>query len=596
MIARILALALALPLSATAQSCDSLTPVVARPSAPGSELAALRELPLLAPDGREVRLGELIGDGEALVLCYTGVGCPISQKIAPRLTRLSAAYAERGARFLGINANPQDSRAAIEKEHAELALGFPIFKDFRQELTRALAAKTTTEVFVFDRSGKLRYRGAIDDQYSLGAARPEPTRNFLIQALEAVLAGEEPACAETEPQGCLLTLLPDAELPEAVTWSRDIAPIVQRRCEACHRPDQVGPFPLRTYEEVKGHSKMIASVIAEGRMPPWNADARYDGVFANQRALPAKEKEALLSWIEGGMQRGNPAEDPPPKSWPVGWSIGEPDTVIAMERVMDDGELLPEKGYAVPREGVVDYQYFTAKTDYPEDRWIRSIEVRPGASDVVHHVLVLLDDPANPNSRIDFRTYLAVAVPGDTPSVYPEGYGKRLPAGATIIFQLHYTPNGKERFDRSSLAIRFCDEPPEFEVVTGAVVNDGFEIPPGAKNHEVRSEVLIREDTGLVALFPHMHTRGSDFRYVAHYPDRSEEELLFSHYDFNWQESYLLPDPKFLPAGTRLECIGHFDNSAENPNNPDPGATVSWGEQTFEEMFIGYFDTVKPVE
>ncbi len=595
MIARLLVLACALPIPAAAQSCDSLAPFADRPGASAGELAALREIPLLSPDDREVRLGELIGGAEVLVLCYTGVGCPISQKYAPRLTRLSESYAEWGARFLGINANPQDSRAAIERERDELALGFPIFKDSRQELTRALAARTMTEVFVFDRAGKRAYRGAIDDQYSLGAARPEPTRNYLVQALEAVLASEEPPCAETEPQGCLLTLLDDAE-PTTSTWSRDIAPIVQRRCEACHRPDQVGPFSLRTYEDVKGRSKMIASVIAEGRMPPWNADARYDGVFANQRSLPAKEREAILSWIEGGMQRGNPAEDPPPKSWPEGWSIGEPDVVIAMERVMDDGELLPDKGYAVPREGVVEYQYFTAKTDYPEDRWIRSIEVRPGASDVVHHVLVLLDDPADPNASIDFRTYLAVAVPGDTPSAYPEGYGKRLPAGATIIFQLHYTPNGKERFDRSSLAIRFCDEPPEFEVVTGAVVNDAFEIPPGVKNHEVRSEVTIREDTGLVALFPHMHTRGLDFRYVAHYPDGNEEELLFSHYDFNWQESYLLPDPRFLPAGTRLECIGHFDNSADNPNNPDPLATVTWGEQTFEEMFIGYFDTVKPVE
>jgi hypothetical protein len=267
-----------------------------------------------------------------------------------------------------------------------------------------------------------------------------------------------------------------------------------------------------------------------------------------------------------------------------------------MERELLADEPLPERGFTVPREGTVEYQYFTVQTDYPEDRWIQAIEARPGAADVVHHVLVMVDDPNDERIGFDERSYLTVAVPGDTPSVYPPGYGKRLPAGATLVFQMHYTPNGKERFDRSALGIVFCDEAPVFEVVTDAVVNDRFEIPPGAAAHEVRATRTLGEDTGLLALFPHMHMRGKDFRYLAHFPDGAEEELLFSHYDFQWQESYLLPDPLPLPAGTRLECIGHFDNSSANPNNPDPSATVRWGDQSWEEMFIGYFDTVRPLE
>ena len=570
-------------------------PAVLAPEDTAPDLAALGDVSLLRLDGSEVSLAELL-DESVLVLTYTGVGCPVSGKYAPRLARLSDELAERGVRFLGINANPQDSRAAIAKEREELGLSFPVFKDFRQELTRRLEARTTTEVFVFDGEGQLRYRGAVDDQYSLGASKPKPTKKYLVQAVEAVLAGREPEETATDAPGCLLTLLPHEELPEAVTWSHDIAPIVRKNCEVCHRPGQVGPFSLQTFDQAQGWGEMIASVVEERRMPPWNADEKYKGVFANERRLSVKQKAKILRWVKDGMPRGNPDEEPAPAKWPEGWTIGEPDVVISMERFyFGDAKPIPDEGFAVPREGTVEYQYFAAETDFGEDMWIQAMEVRPGAADVVHHVLIMLDDP-NATSGLNFTSYLAVAVPGDTPSIYPEGYAKRLPAGATLVFQLHYTPNGKERFDRSSFALIFADEPPLFEVVTAAVVNQQFRIPPGASNFEVRSEVSITEDTGVISFFPHMHTRGKDFKYVAHYSDGTDEELLFSHYDFNWQESYIYHDPKLLPPGTTLECVGHFDNSDANPNNPGPDEYVEWGDQTWEEMFIGYYDHVRPLE
>jgi len=215
-------------------------------------------------------------------------------------------------------------------------------------------------------------------------------------------------------------------------------------------------------------------------------------------------------------------------------------------------------------------------------------------------VLVLVDDPAdgplNLNSQEEFMNYLAVAVPGDTPSVYPDGYAKRLPAGATLIFQLHYTPNGKERIDRSQLALIFAEEPPIFEVISDALINTRIRIPAGEANFEVRDQLLLEQDTGIISFFPHMHTRGKDFKYIAHYPGGEQEELLYSDYDFNWQESYIYYDPKLLPAGTTIECIAHYDNSADNPNNPDPTRDVFWGDQTWEEMFVGYFDHVVPLE
>lgn len=594
MLARLPLLLVALLLVPVGQACGS--PALAATS--DARAAELRALELVGADGVARPLGELapgFARGEIVVLTFTEVGCPIAAKLAPRLERLAREFGAGASPvcFLGIDASLQDSPAEIARESAELGRTYPVLADARQELARALGARTTTEVFVFDGTGRLAYRGAVDDQYALGAARPAPGQDFLVSALHALAAGNTPAPAETEAPGCLLTLLPVSERRAPPSYARDVAPILQRRCQSCHRPGAVGPFALSDYDSAKGRARMIANVVAEGRMPPWNADERFDGVFANQRKLTVAEKDTLLAWVAEGMPRGDPADEPAPRAWPEGWSIGTPDAVFSPDYDMLEERSLPSQGYAVPREGVLDYRYFTVKTDYPEDRWISALEVKPGAADVVHHVLIALREPSG---SIDERSYLAVYVPGDTPSVYPAGYAKRLPAGATLVFQLHYTPNGKERFDRSQLALRFASEPPLFEVQTDAVANDDFEIPPGAPAFEVRETMRLGEDTGVVALFPHMHLRGKDFSYVAHFPDGTQKELLFSHYDFQWQESYLLPDPLLLPQGTVLECIAHYDNSKANPANPDPSKTVRWGDQSFEEMFIGYFDKVVPLE
>jgi len=592
---RLFAHALPFLLAPASQACEGPTAAVSA-RAPSGEVAALRAVALVGPDGRTAALGTIapdLGHGRPVVLAFSEVGCPIASKLAPRLETLAAELRARGVTLVTVDATPHDSLAEIAREARELGRTGPVWKDARQELARALEVRTSTEVFLFDGQGGLAYRGAVDDQYSLGAARPAPTRTYLLSAVQAVLAGHAPEVEETEAAGCLLTYLPEEDLAVPVTYARDIAPILQRRCQVCHRPGQVGPFSLTSYEEAKGRSKMIAKVVEEGIMPPWNAHERFDGVFANERRLTPPEKEALRTWIEDGMPRGNPDDEPPLPQWPEGWTIGTPDLVLQPDYDALRKEPLPPEGFLVPREGVVDYQFFTVKTDFPEDRWVQALEVSPGAADVVHHVLIAVQER---NGDIDERSYLGVYVPGDTPSVYPDGYAKRLPAGATLVFQLHYTPNGKERRDLSSLALVFAKEEPLFEVVTDAVINQKFTIPAGAANHEVRETLLLREDTGLVALFPHMHLRGKDFQYIAHFPDGTDQELLYSDYDFQWQESYLLPDPMLLPAGTKLECIGHFDNSAANPNNPDPGSPVRWGEQSFEEMFIGYFDRVVPLE
>ncbi len=570
---------------------------LANPST-GDELGSIR---LVTAEGTPVALSTL-APGRVLVLAYTGIGCPLGARWAPRLVELETSFRARGVRFAGVNANPQDSRAAIAREAQELGFAFPVLKDAHQELTRALGARSTTEVFVLDAERRVRYRGAIDDQHSLEASRPAPSARYLADALEAVLAGREPPIARTEAPGCRLTVLSETDAPLAPTWSEDVAPIVAQRCASCHRPSGGAPFALQTYQQARGWSATIGDVVDEHRMPPWTAHERFAGQFANERSLDPWQRTVLLRWVEQGALEGEVgalARSPLPDG---DWRIGAPDAEFAIQSRLNwngrevESEPLPDEGFAVPRDGVVEYQFFSAETDFASERWVRAIEIRPGAGDVVHHVLVWAEDPEAPGNWLErgaFRSYFAATVPGGSPTVYGKGLAKRLPPGARLVFQIHYTPNGKLRTDRTRVALLFSDEVAPREVRTGAVVNARLRIPAGAADHEVRAEERLEQDVELIALFPHMHLRGKDFRFVAHLPGGEEQDLLQCRFDFNWQDTYEWKEPHRLPRGTVLECIGHYDNSTANLANPDPTQEVEWGDQTFEEMFIGYYDYVR---
>jgi peroxiredoxin len=558
-------------------------PGVASPSDRIGE--TLQDVTLKDLKGQPVKLDDLQGES-VLVIAYTGVGCPIANRYAPRLEALHKKFAAKGVAFVGINANPQDDDDAVSKAVAELGLTFPVLKDDKQELTKLLDAKTSTEAFVVDKARTIRYRGQIDDQYTVGAEKLSPKNKYLEKAIQAVIKGKAPEVARTAAPGCLITRVQPPAEDTKVTYSSHVAAIVQENCQNCHRPKQIGPFPLTTYEAVSGWSAMIYSVLEQNRMPPWNADAAFDGHFVNQRKLAADDKKLLMDWIRDGMPRGNPDEDPPPKKWAKDWRIGKPDKVYSMSST-----------YNVPAEGVVEYKYFTVRTDNATDKWIQAMEARPGAEEVVHHILVFIKDPKSPElitSRIGLEDgFLCATVPGDTPSIFPEGYAKRLPAKATLVFQIHYTPNGKAQQDKCSIGMVFADGLPEREVRTRGIYNFDFEIPAGAENHEVNASYTLAEPMELLSFFPHMHTRGKDWTYVAHLPGGEQKKLLFvPRYDFNWQESYILKQPLPLPKDTKLECIAHYDNSAANFRNPDPSVAVKFGEQTWEEMMIGYIDYV----
>jgi hypothetical protein len=355
---------------------------------------------------------------------------------------------------------------------------------------------------------------------------------------------------------------------------------MQRHCQACHRPGEVAPFSLLTYSQARNWSATIAAVVKDERMPPWNADPRH-GEFANDTRLPDAERKALLAWIEQGCPKGDDKDLPRAIQWPTGWALSNPDLVLTMPEKFTVPAQAPAKG--------IEYQHFTLPTNFTEDVWVQAVEARPGNRAVVHHMLVYIGDKPKPSERDSGDLDVLVSyVPGGKPTVFPPGLAKRIPKGAKLVLEMHYTANGSEQIDQSSIALVFAKDPPKQEFRTRFVSNRKFTIPPHAKNHEVHASTTFDNDAVILTLSPHMHLRGKSFAFRAIYPDQRTEVLLsVPRYDFNWQHTYALKTPLQVPVGTRIECIGHFDNSTANPNNPDPTKAVSWGDQSWEEMMLG---------
>ena len=388
--------------------------------------------------------------------------------------------------------------------------------------------------------------------------------------------------------GCLLVLSSGSasgNRPEKqVTFARDVAPIVFKSCAECHRPGEVAPMSLLTFKDVRPWAKSIREKVIKREMPPWHADAQY-GQWHNDRRLSQSEVETIVAWVDGGSKEGDPKDLPSAPKFIEGWRIGQPDETFS----------IPEQ--AVPAEGVVAYQYLTVPTNFKEDRWITAAEIRSTGRSAVHHVIVFVQDPGG-SGRTD-GNLLAGTAPGEQPTQFREGYGKKIPAGARLIFQIHYTPNGVAARDVTTVGLIYAKQPVKHPVLTRPIMNNRFAIPPGASSHEVKSSFTFQEDAHLVSFMPHMHLRGKDFIYKAVYPDGREQVLLsVPKYDFNWQTYYVPKEPLAIPKGTRIDCVAHFDNSTGNRFNPDPTREVKWGDQTWEEMMIGwasYYNDNPPV-
>jgi hypothetical protein len=367
----------------------------------------------------------------------------------------------------------------------------------------------------------------------------------------------------------------------APTFSKDIAPIFAKNCMGCHRPGEIAPMSLMNYKEVRPWAKSIREKVIKREMPPWHADPAH-GEWSNDRRLSQKDLDTIVAWIDGGSPEGNPKDLPQTPKFASGWQIGEPDMVFYM----------PEE-FTVPAEGAVPYIYFTVPTNFKEDKYIAAMEARAGDLSVVHHIVIYVRDPRESRGRRqDIGTGLLGALsPGMTPFIATPGTAKLIKAGSNIIFQMHYTPSGKETKDRSMVGLKFLKEPVDKVITTTASWDPRFTIPPHAENHEVKASWTAEEDVTIWSFSPHMHLRGKDYLYRAVYPDgRSEILLSVPNYDFGWQVYYYPKTPIRIPKGTKIETVAHFDNSTKNPQNPDPSKAVRFGEQTWEEMMNGFFD------
>jgi peroxiredoxin/mono/diheme cytochrome c family protein len=537
-------------------------------------------------------------DSKLVVVAFLGTECPLAKLYAPRLTALSKEYADQGVTFLGVNSNRQDSITKVAAYARIHEIPFPVLKDAGNQLADQFDALRTPEVFVLDEQRRIRYRGRIDDQYGqhltdsgkrISYQLDKPRRRDLAVALDELLAGEEVSQSLTDAPGCIIGRVPDVKPHGEVTYTNQIARILQDRCVECHRDGEIAPFPLTSYDDVVGWGETIREVVDEGRMPPWFARADMDH-FRNDPRMSDEEKQMIHTWIENGSPQGDPEDLPEPREFVEGWAIPEPDQIIHMRK----------QPYTVPAQGVVDYQYFTADPGWKEDKWITAAECRPDNRAVVHHIIAFIEKPGaktglGTNGIVGFGY-----APGMPPMRLDEGTAIFVPAGSKIVFQMHYTPKGSVQKDRSYMGVVFAEpKDVKYRVSGGIAINPVFEIPPGDGNYEVQSRKRFREAVYLTGMQPHMHLRGKSFRFVAEYPDGTSEVLLdVPRYDFNWQLRYELETPKLMPKGTVMRCIAHFDNSEENLANPDHTKLVRWGDQTWEEMMIGWFTTrhVEPID
>ena len=509
-----------------------------------------------------------LSDASAVVLMAHASSCQEANHAAGVLANLAETYGSKGGEVRLLNSNLDDNRATIRAAMDAEENGLAVLIDDTQLIGESLGFWRAGEAIVID-PGTWRtvYRGDIDG---------------VAATLDAMLDGN-PIPAHIELQESCKVSFPEQELQSthsSISYTDTIAPLLIEKCLACHRPGGIGPWVMSDHNMVLGFSLMMREVLRTQRMPPWHADPHH-GRFKNDRSLSIEEKQTLVHWIEAGAPRGE-GVDPLANfvhDWPE-WDLGTPDVVIDIPAQM------------VPASGVVDYKYPTVTNPLDHDVWVRAADILPGDRAALHHVITTFRPPGQGSGRSRFGGRgsggLGGYVPGSTGSVYPANTGRLLPARSTIRLQMHYTPYGRETTDRSQLGIYLHEEEPLHRLGGRTLINFRFRIPPHTKAHTAKAEHVFKNDVLVYSLLPHSHYRGKASNFVAFYPN-GEEEILLSvpNYDFNWQSTYRLETPKILPAGTRLVHSTTWDNSSQNPANPDPNKEVRWGQQSWAEMLFG---------
>ena len=500
------------------------------------------------------------GDHDAVVILVNG-----GTSLADDGTVLALSYVARdfsgNAQFWVLNPVSADSRSEVANRLQVAGAQMPVLMDESQMTAKSLGAKKLGEVLVINPANReLLYRGSV---------------NGLSAALLA-LPAQSPAVG-------MANLGADIEYVahDTISYTKDIAPILEQNCVSCHRDGAIAPWSMSSHAMVKGWSPMMREVVMTRRMPPGQIDNHVGKPLKDVAGLSVEEQQKLIQWIDQGAPKDGTADPLAGLTFSdAKYSLGEPDIVLSVP---------PQ---TIPATGVIDYRYVPVELNLDRDVWIRGIEFVPGDRQVLHHVITYLSSPADKSDVEEAEEQgqnLGGFAPGRQPDTFEDNSGRLIPAGSNLLLQMHYTTSGRETVDATEVGLFLHDEPPAYVMSGGVAGQRRFIIPPGAKEHKLRGEQLIEKDAYLYEMMPHMHFRGKYMSYTAEYPDGTSELLLsVPKYDFNWQFKYQLQEPLFLPSGTKLVAEGAMDNSDRNPGNPDPTRPVFFGLQTMHEMFFGF--------
>jgi hypothetical protein len=534
----------------------------------------------------------------AVVLIFTGNGCVNIQQLTPTIKALTNRFGGQGVQFWLVDSNLGDNRSNILVTATSLGMsnGPPILHDAAQLVAKTYRATTAPEsVAISTADLAIFYRGAIDDR--LGAAPVPSTQAYLSNALTSFLAGQTVSPRETRVEGCALVLPPAYT---NLSYSTDIAPILEQKCVRCHSPGNIAPFSMTGYEIVRAEAPYIRTEVMAGRMPPWHADPLY-GRFTNDASLTSDQMAKLIQWLDEGAQRGTGPDPLPdaaaavgtnyPNAWPT--DLGPPDAILRIPT------------FTVPAFGTVEYQYISVTNNaFAGDVWLRAAIVRPGNTRVVHHCLVFEGNPSQ--SQQGLAGFYAGYVPGWTAASFPANTGKLLRRGQVFTFQMHYTVAGEVQTDQTEIGLYLAPAPPAYPLQTKAAHYEFFAIPANTEGYATSAQYpasgTLTTNILVYEMSPHMHLRGSTFRYEAFLPNGTRQVLLsVPDYIFHWQTLYRFATPVYLPRGTRISCTGSWDNTSRNVELMEaynesgnasflPNRTVNFGEQSWDEMFIGYLN------
>ncbi|MEO6079947.1 MAG: redoxin family protein [Steroidobacteraceae bacterium] len=540
-------------------------------------------------------------DKKAIVVMVQGNGCPITRAAWNALKEIRAEFAGKGVEFLMLNPNLQDDRASIQAEAREFGYDIPILIDRAQLVGEALGVTRTAEVFVIDtKSWDVAYRGPIDDRVTYERQRATAKETWLTDALNNLLAGRPTTVAKRDSVGCIVNF-PHRDAPgKTISYSKTIAPLLVKNCVSCHQQGGIAPWAMTGYDKVRGFAPMIREVVRTQRMPPWHADPAV-GHWVADRSLSPDDAATLVHWVEEGAPRGD-GPDPLAVARAVAseWPLGKPDLVLTLP------------AFQVPATGVVSYQYQTVANPLDKPVWVRATVVLPGDRTVVHHILTGYNAGAGAGASTGtgtpaaavggranglgaalggisvFESSLSGYVPGNDAHVFPANTGVLIEPGGSFVFQIHYTPTGKPSTDVTRLGLYFYDKPPKQIMRNVVAINPLINIEPNAAAHEETAYILFDKPAIIYSLFPHAHYRGSSSKFEIQYPDGRVELLLsVPRYDFNWQRDYIFEKPLEVPAGSKIIHTTVYDNTMQNPANPDPAKRVTFGEQSWEEMLYG---------